>query len=173
MKMTGLAFVLGLGWLGHAAFWIRSLRRAARAAAAPGEYLRELTVRFVMLALILLTLILPRGRLFPYGRAIAYAGVAIFLLGQVLAVLARLQLGSRWGIGISPRAGGADPGKNGRFEDGLFGVVRHPIYIGTVLAIFVQALIVQNVPSFLLLAAALGIVFWKAREEDRRLAAKA
>ena len=171
--MMGPALVLGLGWLGHALFWILSLRQAGRAAAAHGEYLREIAVRFGMLALVLLTLILPRGRLFPYGRPVAYAGAAIFIFGQILAVWARLQLGSRWGIGVSPRPGGAGPGKNGRYEGGIFGVVRHPIYIGTVLAICVQALIMQNVPSFLLLAAALCVVFWKIREENRRLAAKA
>jgi protein-S-isoprenylcysteine O-methyltransferase Ste14 len=169
VRMKGQILLLGLGWLGQVLFWLKSLLGAGRGAAAPGEYFREMAVRFGMISLILLALILPSGRLFEYGRGAADACVGIFYFGQALAVWARLQLGQSWGIGVSPRAGSAASGKSGRYKGGIYGVVRHPIYLGTVLAIFVQTLLLQNAPSCLLLAGALAIVFLKTGEEGKRL----
>ena len=167
--MKGQTLFLGLGWLAQALFWISSLVRAGRDAAEPWEYLREIVIRAGMLGLIILALVIPRGRLMGYGRGAAFAGIVIFLLGQVLAIWARLQLGDNWGVGVSPRAGGPNSGKNGRSKVGMYGVVRHPIYLGTILAVTAQALLLQNAPSLVLLAAAVFVVLWKSREEDRRL----
>lgn len=166
--MKGQTLLLGLGWLAQSLFWISSLVRAGRDAAEPGEYLREIVIRASMLVLIILALVMPRGRLFGYGHGPAFAGIAVFLLGQVLAIWARLQLGDDWGVGVSPRAGGPSPGKNGRSKVGMYGVVRHPIYLGTILAVTAQSLLLQNAPSLVLFAGAVFVVLWKSHEEDRR-----
>jgi len=78
-------------------------------------------------------------------------------------------------IVMFPRRGGVPKGKSfvhtTRLVDtGIYGVVRHPQYLGGILAIFVATLLLY--PHWLF--AVLGIlgaviVYWSTREEERRL----
>jgi protein-S-isoprenylcysteine O-methyltransferase Ste14 len=79
-----------------------------------------------------------------------------------LAIYGRLQLGGSWGIGTGYR-----PSRNHVVRRGIYGRVRHPIYLGTGLAIAAQALLLQNLPSLILLAGAAIINPWKMLREDR------
>lgn len=132
------------GWLLHLGFWTWALRRVGRNAARAEEWLREAALRALMLALILTALLVPRGNLVPLDATGRGLLMLAFLLGQALAITARLRLAEAWGLGVTPRT----PGRMVR--SGPYGVVRHPIYLGTGMAILAQCALLQNLPAGLL-----------------------
>lgn len=75
------------------------------------------------------------ARLQPHPSALlGYAAVALCALGIAFAVWARLYLGSNWGMPMSVKE---HPELVTR---GPYAYVRHPIYTGTLLAMFASAL---------------------------------
>lgn len=91
----------------------------------------------------------------------AGVGAALTLVGLLLTVWARVHLGSNWSGVITIKAG------HELIASGPYGVVRHPIYTGLLLAAFGQA--VAQGEWFRLIAVA--IIFWafwrKLRIEER------
>jgi protein-S-isoprenylcysteine O-methyltransferase Ste14 len=89
------------------------------------------------------------------------------LVGAGLAAVVLGLLGLRENLTAVPR-----PVKDGRLvETGIYGLVRHPIYGGVILAAVGLALLAAS-PAALLVAAGLGVFFdLKARREEAWLAA--
>ena len=85
----------------------------------------------------------------PLARA---AGVVLSALGFALTVIAQLQMGASWRIGV-------DAGETTALvSGGVFGRVRNPIYSGMLLALLGLLLLVPNAVSLLaVLATALGL----------------
>jgi protein-S-isoprenylcysteine O-methyltransferase Ste14 len=152
--------VLAGGWALQAASWLAALRRAGRAAAAPGEWLRESAIRAAMLAVVVWALAAP---LPPRPGALGPAALLLFLAGHVLAVAARRQLGAAWGAGVEPRPGSP------RVRRGLYAAIGHPIYVGMVVATLAQWLVLRNLPSALLAAGTVVVTVVKAGLETRSL----
>ena len=152
--------VLAGGWLLQVAAWLVALGRAGRTAAAPGEWLREASIRAAMLALVVWALAAPRA---PWPGPVGYGALLVFLAGQALAVVARRQLGAAWGMGVQPRPGAA------RVRRGLYAVLGHPIYLGMLLAALAQWLTLRNLPSALLAAGTGAVAGVKAWWETRSL----
>lgn len=96
----------------------------------------------IRVALILLVLLLARGRVFkqnlvapgPWFKGI---GLAVFLLGLALAVWARLYIGRNWGMPMSRKE---DPEL---VTTGPYRTIRHPIYTGIILGMVGTALAVS------------------------------
>ncbi len=98
------------------------------------------------------------------GAASSIAGLALIAAGLLLGVRGILDLGSN--LTPFPR-----PKDDSRLvESGVYGLVRHPIYGGLILASLGAGLITASVPT-LLAAAALALFFYlKSRREERWLA---
>lgn len=79
----------------------------------------------------------------PLDRPAARVAAGMLLLvGFLVTVLAQLQMGSSWRIGV-------DPQETTRLvTDGVFRYVRNPIYCGMLFALAGLALLVPNVLSF-------------------------
>lgn len=91
------------------------------------------------------------------------AGVCI-VAGIVIAAVAALGLGSA--LTPSPV-----PNQAGQLQtDGLYGLVRHPVYSGIILAVIGAALRSGNPLTVVLVVATIGFFSFKARWEERRLA---
>jgi protein-S-isoprenylcysteine O-methyltransferase Ste14 len=115
-----------------------------------------------MIALVAASLIAP-ARPLSWGAPLL---VALFLLGQAVAIVARLQLGPSWGLGIRPRTRGPAT------RTGLYAVMSHPIYTGTGVAIAAQAAILRNAPALILTIVGIFVIALKVSREQRWLGAR-
>ena len=98
--------------------------------------------------------------LWTLPAAAAWACVALTVAGFLFAWWARIHLGTLWSGSITRKA-------DHRIVDtGPYGLVRHPIYTGIILALFALAT-VKAAPAALLGAAVTTASFWlKARFEE-------
>jgi protein-S-isoprenylcysteine O-methyltransferase Ste14 len=98
----------------------------------------------------LLGWVAPFGALVhPLGLA---AGALLCTLGFALTVIAQLQMGASWRIGVDASE------RTALVSAGVFGRIRNPIYSGMLLALVGLLLVVPNAVSLLaLLATALGL----------------
>jgi len=88
----------------------------------------------------------PAGPERPFARPVAHAlGLAAFGLGFALTVLAQLQMGESWRIGVSPEE------RTALVTDGLFGQVRNPIFSAMLVALVGLVLLVPHWASALAL----------------------
>jgi protein-S-isoprenylcysteine O-methyltransferase Ste14 len=161
-----LRIVLGAGWAVHLLSWIGALRRVGLGAAERKEWPRETLLRLAMVALLVHALLAP-GLLSPVlGPFTGPFAVLVFWGGHLLAVKARLELGGAWGIGTEPRPAGEV------VERGLYGFVRHPIYMGTFAALVSQLVLLRNVSSLVLVVGAVLVIPWKISRENASLRAR-
>ena len=162
-----MTLVLAAGWIAQAVSWLVALAAARGAAAARGEWAREAALRAGVLALVVWTLAAPRGGWPALGEGWSAGCALAFLVGQVVAVVGRRQLGGAWGIGTEPRASAAPA-----VAHGLYAFLRHPIYACTALACVAQALLARNLPALLLVAGCAVVLPLKIRREERRIGAR-
>ena len=99
-----------------------------------------------------------RALVHPAGRV---AGALLCALGFALTVIAQLQMGASWRIGVDARETTA------LVSGGVFGRVRNPIYSGMLLALLGLFLLVPNGVSLsALLATALGLELHVRKVEE-------
>jgi len=75
------------------------------------------------------------------GSWLQAGGIGLCLCGAALVVVAQYQMGNSWRVGIDPRE------KTALITDGLFAVVRNPIFTGVVVAAAGFVVMVPNVVS--------------------------
>lgn len=99
--------------------------------------------------------------------ALRAAGTALFAAGLTLAIVARFQLGRQW----SDIEVGSVSREHKVIDQGVYGLIRHPIYTGDLLLLTGLQLALN---SWLVLgvAALAAAVFWKSGKEERKLAAE-
>jgi len=156
--------VLAIGWGAQAVTWVGALMRIGGGAATRDEWGYELTIRATQTALIIWTLATPRTALVPLGSSVVVALLLAYSMGHALAIAGRRTLGNAWGIGTRPPVAGAPMVRNG-----VYRLIPHPIYVGSGIAIGAQAVLLQNTPGVLLLAAAIVVIAWKIARENQWL----
>jgi protein-S-isoprenylcysteine O-methyltransferase Ste14 len=130
---------------------------------------RELPYRLIGIAgIVLLAGLYPHQFsseriLWRTGPVLGWSMVAVAAAGFMFMWWARIFLGRLWSSGVSVTA------KHRVIDSGPYGVVRHPIYTGIIVAGLATAAIRGTVAGFL--GATLMTVSWyiKAREEERFL----
>jgi len=156
--------IIGVGWI---VFWTYWLVMAVTAKAGQARWTQSARV---WVGTILVILLLTRLQIFKgHGTAtgnnpwLLGVGLAIFVLGLVLAVWARVYLGRNWGMPMSQRA---DPEL---VTTGPYARIRHPIYSGIILATVGTAIAVSL--DWLNAVAILGAYFlFSAVIEERTMA---
>ena len=99
---------------------------------------------------------LPAVRL-PYGTL---AGVALFVIGLIMAAMARIQLGGAWTALPRPRAGGQ------LAQQGIYSVVRNPIYDAVILFGIGGSLVTGSVAGLILTAVLAAFLVLKVHREE-------
>jgi protein-S-isoprenylcysteine O-methyltransferase Ste14 len=125
MRVVELVFIVG--W---AAFWLYWLVAAFSMKRARVAWSRELRIRVLIFAIVL---VLVRLGVFRHHAAnsdpwLAAIGLALFVVGLGFAVWARVHIGRNWG---TPMMQKAEPEL---VTSGPYSLVRHPIYSGILLA---------------------------------------
>jgi protein-S-isoprenylcysteine O-methyltransferase Ste14 len=160
--MKTVELVFAVGW---AAFWLYWLVAAFSMKRGSVPWSRELRIRalIVVIAILLVRLGAFRGRGLNMDPWRAGLGLALFALGLVFAIWARLHIGRNWG---TPMTRKDEPEL---VTSGPYRLVRHPIYSGILVAGIGTAVAL----SWLWLAATglAGVYFiYSATVEERYLA---
>jgi protein-S-isoprenylcysteine O-methyltransferase Ste14 len=159
-----------LGLLAHKGLWEILKPRDVPARAAPPAILPS--VRIVKLGkigvlafLMVQTLCLEVLPIVREPRALRWVGAAIFVLGLVVAMVGRVQLGRNW---VDLEDAQVRPGQS-LVEHGLYRYIRHPIYTGDLLLVIGLELALN---SWLVLGAALlaAVVVRRTLVEEALLA---
>lgn len=116
--------------------------------------------QFALIAALALT---PRGSLWPAETGVVVVAVLLGVAGVGIALAGLLGLGSALTPSPIPRQGGT------LVTSGIYGVVRHPIYTGIVVAASALALIGASWWHLALFVALVVLLEAKARWEERML----
>jgi protein-S-isoprenylcysteine O-methyltransferase Ste14 len=154
--------VFAVGW---AAFWLYWILAALSTKRGHVHWSRELRIRVVIVAVAILLIRLGAWRGYggnsdPWREG---AGLALFGLGLGLAIWARIHIGRNWGTPMTKKD------EPELVTSGPYGLLRHPIYSGILVAGIGTAVAL----SWLWVAAVLlaGIYFvYSATVEERFLA---
>lgn len=94
-----------------------------------------------------------------------FAGLAILLAGLAFSVWARLHLGTNWSVSVTLKEG------HELVRSGPYGLVRHPIYTGCLLALLGAVLIGSEWRGVVGLLLIFGSLAYKVRVEENWLTA--
>jgi protein-S-isoprenylcysteine O-methyltransferase Ste14 len=156
--MHGLELVFAIGW---AAFWLYWLVAAFSMKRGRVLWSRELKIRAVILVAVIAMVHLGvfRGHGLNTNPWRAGFGVALFALGLSFAIWARLHIGRNWGTPMTQKN---DPEL---VTSGPYGLVRHPIYSGILVAGFGSAVALSWWLTFVVVLAGIYFIYGATVEE--------
>ncbi|MFO0839385.1 MAG: isoprenylcysteine carboxylmethyltransferase family protein [Phycisphaerae bacterium] len=164
------AYLLG-GMVAHKLLWETLKRRQAHSGPAQPTVVSP-SVRIVKLGKLAFLAALLLLTAYPYAvipissapAALRWIGLAIYTLGLLTAMSARIALGANWSD--IEQAGVLR--EQGVSRNGVYGYIRHPIYVGDLL-LLAGLFLALNTWFVLLLAPLTPYVLWKAMREERML----
>lgn len=120
---------------------------------------------FALLSLAGARLLFPalRVRLWQENLQMDWALVAVCVIGFAWCWWARLHLGKLWSAGVSRKEG------HSVVDTGPYGIVRHPIYTGAIVAVVAFSGVRASLFAFLVALLVTGFFTLKARVEERFL----
>jgi protein-S-isoprenylcysteine O-methyltransferase Ste14 len=155
--MRTLQSAIGIAWV---VFWIYWLASAFSANESRGGRRRIPMTGLTLLSVFLVIRVLRGGSLATHSPILGAIGAALFVVGLVVAVWARIHLGRNWGMPMTERV------EPELVTSGPYRFVRHPIYSGLLLAMLGTAL-ATNVAG-VIVAAILGVYFYYAATVEER-----
>lgn len=167
MFRHGPALVIPLLWVAWAISWVLAAGWSARTERRVGVK-GELAYRLVLIAGAIVFFPRAHGyrgplRLWMVTRDEAWICTALIALGFAFTWWARIHLGTLWSGWITRKA------DHRVIDTGPYGMVRHPIYTGILLAVYATAAAKGTIPGVLgALLITLGL-WMKARLEERWL----
>jgi len=163
--VSAVDFIIGAGWIAFWAYWmVMAVKTGFRPQPRTG---RAVIARLFLVAIILLVLrSLPlqwtRTHHSPY---LLYGGLALFAIGLLLALWARVCLGKSWGFPAAKQQ------ETELVTAGPYKSIRHPIYSGFLLAMLGTAIAVTYY-WLVVFGAFFGYFVWSAFAEEKYLMQK-
>jgi protein-S-isoprenylcysteine O-methyltransferase Ste14 len=156
-------------WALWTASWLIAARWASPAVRRPQD-LAERTAMILIIVGFLALLAEPPGlerlRLWPMSLGLAWAMIGLTLIGFAICWWARLHLGRLWSISTTAK------GDQHLVDSGPYGLVRHPIYSGLLIAALART-VQQATPMALAGLFVLAGGFWvKTQVEEGFLSAE-
>lgn len=169
--MIFLRFYLLAGLIAHKAVWEILKRRKAPSTEKPAPKAQPLSVQLVKAVKVAILLgivaqtMLPE--IFPISTepfGLRVIGVTVYTAGLLIAVIARLQLDNNWSDIETAQV----LSHQQVVSNGIYGYVRHPIYVGDILLLFGLEL---SLNSWLVLGVALmtPVILLQATREEKKL----
>ena len=163
---------LHLTWLVLLSYWLISGFRAKKVKSQESFFSRFFQY---WLPLIAAALLLGPGEWFghslirenfvPHSNVVGIIGLSICVSGAVIACWSRYLLGANWSLSVQEKE------SHELIQQGMYKIVRHPIYTGLLLLFTGNAIIVGDYRGII----AVGIVFisfwWKLKKEEKVLSA--
>lgn len=157
---------LGILWLAWLAYWFAAAQDVKPARRRESLANRLLTIALIVPAAMLLAFPGPRphwlgARFLPDTLLLYGLGLLTVIAGLAFAVWARVHLGRNWSGTVTVKE------DHELIRSGPYGIVRHPIYTGLLLAILGTAIVVgewRGLFALCFLAIALSL---KLRREER------
>ena len=169
--MILLRLYLLAGLIAHKAVWEILKRRKAPSAEMPAPKSQPLTVQLVktvkvgiLLGIVAQTMLPEILPISPEPFSLRVAGIAIYTAGLLIAVIARFQLDNNWSDIETAQV----LSHQQVVSNGIYGYVRHPIYVGDILLLFGLEL---SLNSWLVLGVALmtPVILLQATREEKKL----
>lgn len=169
--MIFLRLYLLAGLIAHKAVWEILKRRKAPTGEKPAPKPQPLSVQLVKSVKIAILLGIVAQTMLPEILPISQepfllrvVGVAIYTAGLLIAVIARFQLDSNWSDIETAQV----LSHQQVVSNGIYGYVRHPIYVGDILLLFGLEL---SLNSWLVLGVALmtPVILLQATREEKKL----
>ncbi len=179
--MIGYILVIYLVFYFGAAFVLPSYRVWKRTGVNPvtfrgadtaHDYIGKL-FKIVMLVLALTVIIYAFApNFYPYvspivrleNRATQYVGIGLLLIALGWTILAQIQMGNSWRIGVYEEK------ETALVQKGLFGISRNPIFLGMQITLLGFFLVVPNVLTLLILVLGYVLIQIQVRLEEEFLA---
>jgi protein-S-isoprenylcysteine O-methyltransferase Ste14 len=148
-------------WGVFAIYWLVS---ALSAKEGKGSRRRVPLSGLTALAVVGLLRVFHGGALAVHSPVLGVIGVLLCISGIAVAVWARVELGRNWGMPMSQKS------EPELVTSGPYGLVRHPIYSGLLVAVLGTAL-VTNLVGLVIVAVLVGYFVYSASVEERNLTA--
>ncbi len=162
-------WLIGALWAVLVAYWVVAAVNAKPMVRGQWVWRREIVLRLVLLGAVLIALrlsadnrLLPNGRVYMVNTSVLLGviGAVLCTLGVGLAIWARAHLGQNWGMPMSQKE------NPGTVTTGPYARVRHPIYLGFLLAMLGSA--IGQTLIWLLPLIFFGVYFaYSARREEK------
>lgn len=169
--MILLRLYLLAGLIAHKAVWEILKRRKAPSAEKPAPKPQPLTVQLVktvkvgiLLGIVAQTMLPEILPISPEPFSLRVAGIAIYTAGLLIAVIARFQLDNNWSDIETAQV----LSHQQVVSNGIYGYVRHPIYVGDILLLYGLEL---SLNSWLVVGVALmtPVILLQATREEKKL----
>lgn len=173
---AGVVVLLGIFGIGG---WLASYRTPKATPVGPGRWIFALPAWVqvagglagcVLLAYLGYVLWIPLPLTLPPDVSVILrvVGLALFLVGCLLAFWARLALGGMWGVSTSFAA--QLQARHSLIQHGPYAFVRHPMYLGYWLLLAGVMLMYRTWTPLLFLVMCLAAFYRRARREEATLA---
>jgi protein-S-isoprenylcysteine O-methyltransferase Ste14 len=159
--MHALRIVVIVAWVLLGVYWFVS---ALNAKEGRGSRRRIPLNGLTALAVVLLLRFLHGGSLAVDSPVLGVIGVLLCVSGIAVAIWARIDLGRNWGMPMTQKA------EPELVTSGPYGLVRHPIYSGLLLAVLGTAL-VTNLLGLVIAALLTAYFYYCASVEEKNLTA--
>ncbi len=159
--------ILDLIWIGWLISWVAASSWSGltqkRIATLTAWTYRAAMIAGGILLIPLTPWLLAEKRIWEVGYDGAYALTGVMLLGLAFTWWARIYLGRLWSSAITRKEG------HRIIDTGPYGLVRHPIYTGLIIALLATAAAEARVTALLGAALIIFGLWLKARSEERFL----